>query len=126
MQPAPSPKGRIFLFHWKDTEIEALAAPLRDGGWQVDSETQDGARGGKAVIENPPEAVVFYLTRLPSHSRHTAEYIHRSKPTRHLPLVFVDGKEDAVEKTRAKIPSGIFTTSEALLPTLEQFTSSSP
>ena len=107
-------KGRLFLFHWKTAEAAELAKGLRKLGWTVDFEGENGARGGKKVIETLPDAVVFYLTRLPSHSRATAEYLAQRKATRPIPLIFVDGKDEAVAKTREKIPTGVFTTSADL------------
>lgn len=72
-------KGRIFLFHWNKTEAEAYAEELRGQGWDVDLESEDGARGGNAVKLNPPAAVVFYFSRLPSHSRATARVPSRDQ-----------------------------------------------
>ena len=107
-------KGRVFLFHWNKAEAEEYAEALRKEGWAVDLEWEDGARGGAAVKQNPPDAVVFYLARLPSHSRATAEYLTRTKSTRQIPLIFVGGEGEALEKTRQKIPSGIYVQAEGL------------
>jgi hypothetical protein len=101
-------KGRLFLFHWNKAEAEEYASALRKEGWQVDLEWEDGARGGAAVKLIPPAAVIFYLSRLPSHSRATAEYLAETRSTRQIPLIFVDGEGEALEKTKQKIPSGTF------------------
>jgi len=55
-------KDRIFLIHWNKAEVEAYAKTLRDWGWDVDFEYEDGARGGNAIKLNPPAAVVIYHT----------------------------------------------------------------
>jgi len=73
------------------------AGPLRAAGWDVEIEAEDGARAGKRIKENPPQAVVIYLTRLPSHGRETADGLRSMKATRHLPIIFVDGKEEAID-----------------------------
>ena len=101
-------RGRLFLIHWNAHEAEELAAPLRSDGWDVDIESSDGARAGKAILANPPAAAVIYLTRLPSHGRETARGLRSIKATRNLPIIFVDGKQEAIEKTRAKVPDAIY------------------
>lgn len=114
-------KGHIFLFHWNKPEAEAYAEDLRGQGWDVDLEWEDGARGGNAVKLNPRAAVVFYLSRLPSHSRATAEYLAETKSTRSIPLIFVGGEGEALEKTKTKIPNGIFVSEDKLQATLTKY-----
>ncbi|HEU4342310.1 MAG TPA: DNA-3-methyladenine glycosylase I [Candidatus Binatia bacterium] len=84
-------------------------------------EYEDGARGGSAIKQNPPDAVVIYLTRLPSHGRATAEYLTQTKSTRSIPLIFVGGEGEALEKTRTKIPGGIFIQQDQLQETLGKY-----
>ncbi|MBI2873336.1 MAG: hypothetical protein HYY00_09145 [Chloroflexi bacterium] len=107
-------KGRVFLIHWKAAEADEYASALRSWGWAVDFEAEDGARAGKLIKATPPDVVVIYLTRLPSHGRVTASYLRSSKATRHLPIVFVEGTGEAVEKTSAQVPDAVFTTSAEL------------
>lgn len=109
-----STKGKLFLIHWNKPEVAKLAAPLRQAGWQVESEAEDGARAGKRILANPPAAVVIYLTRLPSHGRETAHALRSAKAAKRIPVIFVDGAEDKVAKVRANVPDGIFTTSAKL------------
>jgi hypothetical protein len=108
-------KRRLFLFHWNKPEAQTYVDELEKQGWEVDYESEDGARGSNKVRKNPPDVVVFYHTRLPSHTRATAEYFAQTKSTREIPLIFVGGEGDALEKTKKKIPSGTFV-SEAELP----------
>lgn len=117
-------KGRIFLFHWNKPEAEGYAGQLEKDGWEVEYEWEDGARGGNNVKQNSPDAVVFYHTRLPSHSRATAEYLAQTKSTRSIPLIFVGGEGEALEKTKKKIPSGIYISEEKLAATLAKFAKS--
>ncbi len=113
--------GRIFLIHWNATEAEELANRLRADSWTVGTEAEDGYRAGRLIKKNLPDAVVIYLTLLPSHGRETAAYLRSQKATRGLPIVFVDGNEKAVTKTKAKVPDAIFTTSAELNNVLAQF-----
>jgi len=114
-------KGRLFLIHWNQTEAEAHAQKLRDEGWQVELEFEDGARAGKAIKSAPPDAVVIYLTRLPSHGRQTAHYLTETKATRQVPIVFVGGQSEALQKTKAELPEAIYTSQEQLSRALSQF-----
>jgi DNA-binding response OmpR family regulator len=113
------PEGRLFLIHWNLPEAEAYAETLRGWGWEVDFEYEDGARGGKAIKENPPDAVVIYHTRLPSHGRATAEYVAEAKATREIPFIFVGGQGEALDKTKAKIPGATFIEETDLKKTLD-------
>lgn len=117
-------KGRVFLFHWNQAEAKEYALAIEKDGWVVDYEWEDGARGGNKVKLDPPNVVVFYLTRLPSHSRATAEYLAETKATRSIPLVFVGGGDEALEKTRKKIPGGIYIGEDGLLATIAKFAKS--
>ncbi len=117
-------KGRVFLFHWNKPEAQAYVDELEKQGWDVEYEWEDGARGGKEVKQNPPDVVVFFHTRLPSHSRATAEYFAQTKSTREIPLIFVGGEGEALEKTRKKIPSGIFVSEVELTAALTKFAKS--
>ncbi len=58
---------------------------------------------------------MIYLTRLPSHGRHLGHYLRSLKTTRDVPIVSVDGKEEAIEKARGNVPDAMFTTSETLV-----------
>ena len=102
-------KGRIFLIHWNATQAEEYAQALRAQGWEVATESQDGARAGKALLANPPDVVIIYLTRLPSHGRETAHALRSHKAGRALPIVFVGGEGEGLEKTRWKVPDAIYT-----------------
>ncbi len=114
-------KGRIFLIHWNAAESEALATELRKDSWQVTIEAEDGGRAVRSIKADPPEAVVIYLTRLPSHGRETAHALRAFKATRHIPIVFVGGEGEALEKTKAKAPDAIYTSESRLSGVLDRF-----
>lgn len=114
-------KGRVFLLHWNKPEAEEYAQTLRSWGWDVDLEYADGARGASAIKLNPPDAVVIYSTRLPSHGRATAEYLAQTKSTLSIPLIFVGTDAEAAEKTKAKIPGAEFISEAQLENTLAKY-----
>ena len=117
-------KGRLFLIHWNKPEAEAYAQTLRGWGWDVHFEFEDGARGGTAIELNPPDAVVIYHTRLPSHGRATAEYLAEAKSTRSIPLIFVGGEGESLEKTKSKIPGAKYISEAQLEKTLAEYSKS--
>ena len=116
-------RGRLVLIHWHAEEAELLAAPLRKDGWDVAVEWEDGARAGKAILADPPAAVVVYLTRLPSHGRETMHGLRAYKAGRTIPILFVDGAPDTVEKTRAKVRDARFVAEEGLKKALARYAS---
>lgn len=115
-------KGKLFLFQWDDAGAQVRAKELREVGWDVIVESEDGAQGCKAVRASLPDVVVMDLARRPSHSRETVESLRELKATR--PIVFVDGMEEVLVKTKAKIPEAIYTTSAKLQAVLEKIAKS--
>ncbi len=114
-------KGKVFLVHWNLSQAEGVARELRSDGWEVDIESKDGARAYQLIKANPPNVVVVYLTHLPSHGRETAHALRSTKATRNLPIVFVDGKDEAVARTREKVADALFTTALELKGVLASF-----
>ncbi|NJO04365.1 MAG: hypothetical protein HC876_01840 [Chloroflexaceae bacterium] len=114
-------KGTLILFQWQAEAAHQRAEALAAAGWSVSIEAEDGGRGCKLVRDELPTVIVFDLAHRASHSRISADALHSSKATRNLPMVFVDGSDEAISKTRERVPGALFTTSAELLETLEQF-----
>jgi CheY-like chemotaxis protein len=104
-------KRRLFLFEWDRALARERTKDLRSAGWIVQAECEDGARGGKKVLQSLPDVVVFDLAKRPSHSRETANGIRSYKAGRAIPIVFVDGSQEDIKKTKAKVGDAVFTTS---------------
>jgi len=98
---------RIRLIHWNAAEAKERIKVLRAAGYQVDYDalTTDLLRG---VRERPPAAVVIDLACLPSHGREVALSLREYKGTRGVPLVFVEGEPEKVEKIRTLLPDAAF------------------
>jgi AmiR/NasT family two-component response regulator len=107
-------KRRAFVIHWNAAECEAKVAEIRKLGFEVDSESKDGAEAGRKVKANLPDVIIVHLSRLPSHGRETAEHFAATKAYKHIPIVFVDGAEEKLLKVKEKVPAGIFVTSDKL------------
>jgi len=98
---------RIRLIHWDAKEAKERIKGLRAAGYMVDYDalTPDLLRG---VRKHPPAAVVIDLGRLPTHGREVALSLREHKGTRGVPLVFVEGEADKVEKIRTLLPDAAF------------------
>ena len=112
-------KGRLFLIHWNSMEAIAYRGFLQRAGWDVAVEAQDGGRAVRAIRADPPQAVVIYLTRLPSHGRQTASHLQSLASTQYIPIIFVGGKKDVVNTTRQEVPGAIYTPQAQLGTVLE-------
>jgi hypothetical protein len=98
---------RIRLIHWNIDEAKERIKGLRAAGYQVDYDalTPDLLRG---VRKSPPAAVVIDLGQLPSHGREVALSLREYKDTRAVPLVFLEGEPEKVEKIRTLLPDASF------------------
>jgi CheY-like chemotaxis protein len=89
----------IRLIHWKPEEVEERVARLRKAGYTVDAGPFTGLKGLERF-----DALLIDLTRLPSQGRDLALAIRERKATRHLPLVFLEGNPEKVERSRQLLP----------------------
>ncbi len=102
--------SHIRLIHWKQEEAIERAGLLRGMGHVVDAEPLPATGSMKALRDDPPEAFVIDLSRLPSHGRNIGVVLRQTKATRAIPLVFVDGEAKKVQLTRQMLPDATFTT----------------
>lgn len=98
----------VFLVHWDEEEGKEKASVLRKAGYIVafrilDMEVFRGLR------ERPPDAFVIDLARRPSHGREVGEALRRYKTTRAIPLIFVGGEKEQVDKIKESLPDAAFT-----------------
>jgi CheY-like chemotaxis protein len=100
----------VTLCHWNAAEgIERLDR-LRKAGFAprlFDNPTPGSMRALKA---DPPDLFLIDLSRMPSHGRAVAIALRQHKGTRNIPLVFVDGEKEKVERIRQLLPDAVFTT----------------
>jgi CheY-like chemotaxis protein len=105
---------QLVFFHWDVAEAKVQAKEIEALGWKVEIEAEDGARGCKRVLAAHPDAIVISLDRLPSHGRRTAAYLRTTKAGEDLPIVFIGGSGEPLEKARAQVPDAVFTTREGV------------
>jgi len=111
--------ARVQLVHWKAEEGRARARSLRAAGLRVEYEV-DAPAARRAPKDDPPDAVVIDLTRLPSHGRELAWALRQSKKTRAVPLVFVGGEPAKVARIRKELPDATFVDWDAAAPAIER------
>lgn len=117
--------ARIRLLHWKEEECATRAARLQSLGYEVDARVLQSSSMAE-FRENPPAAVVIDLSRLPSHGREVGVFLRRSKTTRLIPLVFVEGEPSKVRAIKEALPDARFTTYEKIGAVLEDVVRNPP
>jgi CheY-like chemotaxis protein len=112
-------KKNVRVIHWKPAEVSDKVENLCSSGYDVNSEAF-GPTSFKQMRENPPDAVVIDLSRIPSQGRDVSLGIRKFKGTRHVPLVFVAGDADKVKQVQKLLPDAVYTTWDRILDGLEQ------
>ena len=108
------------LFHWRADEAPPVIAALRAGGYEVEYPGDKVKGSWRFLREDPPLAAVIDLTRLPSHGRYVAGEIRASKSLRNIPIVFVDGDPQRVERVRRDFPDAVYTSRSRLVSALKR------
>ena len=99
---------RIRLIHWKPDESTERAEFIRVAGYEVDN-TPFSPHAFKQLRSKPPDAVVIDLERLPAQGRDLGVALRGHSRTRHLPLVFVGGMPEKVERVKELLPDAVYT-----------------
>ena len=99
---------RVVYFHWNRDEAEVNSARLGGLGFDVEVGPQPSPAMLSELTARPPDAIVIDLSRLPSHGRELARAIRERKTTRSIPLVFLGGEPEKVERVRAILPDAAF------------------
>jgi len=112
-------KNCVRLIHWKPTEVLDEVENLRSAGYEVAHEALSPSLF-QEMRDNPPDAVVIDLFRIPSQGRDVGLGIRKYRDTRHVPLVFVEGDPDKVKRVQELLPDAVYTTWDRILDGLEQ------
>jgi len=100
--------SRILLVHWNKDEAKERAEGLAKLRHEVStlSDSKDASRF--RIRGMPPELFVIDLARIPSHGREVAGYFRRQKATRNVPILFVGGDPERIDKVRKLLPDASF------------------
>jgi CheY-like chemotaxis protein len=104
--------SRILLVHWNENEAAERARKLEKYGHKVRTLFTSDKKHLDQVRNFPPELLVIDLSRLPSQGREVAGYFRRVKSTRQVPILFLDGDVDRVQRVRNLIPDAEFAKSD--------------
>jgi CheY-like chemotaxis protein len=104
---------RLRLITWNDDRASKLRGELEAAGFAVDAGPFE-ASTLKTLADDRPDAVVIDLGRLPSQGRDVGVAVRTRAGTRNLPLVFLDGSAEKVDRTRQQLPDATYTVSGKL------------
>ena len=102
-------KRRVLLIHWNAEEAEERAERLRKAGYEAAPHSDKDGASFRAIRDTPPDAFVIDLSRVPSHGRDLGVWLRQQKPTRAVPLVFVDGDPEKVARVKKLLPDAAYT-----------------
>jgi len=109
----------IRLICWKEDRAAALAEELDTAGFMIDSNSLDSP-ALRVLGQSPPDAVVIDLDRLPAQGRDIGVMLRTTARSRHTPLVFVDGPEAKVARTREVLPDASYTSRDEMVASIRQ------
>lgn len=112
--------SRVRLIHWNEAEARERVAALEAAGHAVEFELLKDQAAMARIRAGQPEAIVVDLTRMPAQGRDLAIWLRQQKSTRHVPLVFVGGAPEKVEKIRSLLPDAVFSDWEDPGPALKR------
>lgn len=111
--------SHIRLIHWNQTEAEQKAQILQSAGYTVNYESLTPKKL-KELKNNPPDAIVIDLTRLPMQGRDIAINIRHNKATRNVPIIFVGGDPQKLAHIKTQLPDATYTDYNQIKTTLKQ------
>ena len=100
--------SKLCLVHWSPEEGEERASRLRRAGHRVELVTPRGGDSLQSLVEEPPDAFVIDLGRLPAQGRDLAVWLRGRKAARHIPIVFVEGDPKKVAGVRKVLPDAVY------------------
>ncbi len=100
-------KGTLFLIDWDPACAEARADRLRQRGFRVEVESNNGGRAYRRIRTSMPDAIVVDLRKKPAHGREVASALRGLRATCEVPIVFLE-EADQRELTRARVADALF------------------
>ena len=97
------------LIHWNLAEAEEKARQLLSAGFSVQYDLPPYPELLRGLSQNPPDAILIDLSRLPSQGRDLGVALRQVKATRYVPLLFMGGEPQKIERIRELLPDATFT-----------------
>jgi hypothetical protein len=99
---------RVLVMHRDVAEASERAARLRALGFDATPYLSLGARGFRGIRQDPPQAILIDLTRLPSYGKALGVLLRQQKSLGCIPLVFVEGDPDKTAQLQAVLPDAVY------------------
>jgi CheY-like chemotaxis protein len=109
-QPSRREPARVRLIHWKTEEAEERGRRISALGYDIDASVPYPPAFLREMQADPPDAIVVDLSRLPSQGRDLALALRERPASRAVPVVFVGGESERVERVRALLSDATFAT----------------
>ena len=100
---------RVLFIHWNAGEAGERAQPLRRAGYVVEVLSDFGPDRLRPLLGRPPAAVIIDLSRNPSQGLGVATLLRQRRPTRSIPLVFINGEPKKTARVREILSDAVFT-----------------
>ena len=115
----------VCLIHWNRDEASERAQLIEAAGYRVEVPSFSFSYLHR-LGDHPPVAVVIDLSRLPSHGREVAMALRQYKGTRAVPIIFVDGQPDKVERIKELLPDAGYATWQGIGVAIQEAIESPP
>ena len=117
---------RVTLVHWNKEEAEERAKKLGDVAVEIVCDARSAGSLLGDLKRWPPAAMVVDLSRIPSQGRDLALALRESKATRSIPVVFVGGEREKVERVKKLLPDATYTSWRGIRGALKRAASNPP
>lgn len=114
-----SHRHTVRLICWNEDRASDLAAELESAGFAVEAGPLDGP-ALRTLGQSPPDTIVIDLGRLPAQGRDVGVTLRTTARSRQTPLVFVDGAEAKVARTREVLPDASYTARDDMVGSIRQ------
>jgi len=81
----------IYLVHPDESAAEKVSGELKKAGLSVYHEPENVDLASRMIKQNPPSAIVIFLTSQSEEGMEMAEGLKRNRVTENIPVVFVGG-----------------------------------
>ena len=119
-------RSRVCLIHWNRIEAERKAEHLIAEGFHPEICLPEGLSFLKTLKDDPPEAIVISLDRLPTQGRDVALAIRLNKETRRIPILFAGGEAAKIARVKESLPDAAYAGWSAIGKALRRAMSSPP
>ncbi|MGJ5815505.1 hypothetical protein [Paludibaculum fermentans] len=98
--------ARVTLIHWNAGEAAGRLEQLRAAGHEAIHWAPTSGNDLKTF--EAADLFAIDLSRVPSRGRDVGTALRRGKATRPIPLLFLDGEPDKVERVRSVLPDAVY------------------